>query len=492
MSKLSVKYLLIAMLALSAAEVAAHTNKTFLMPRPQGVNLPMGQTTFREIIDRKSCNTSGSNFQVTGFYQHSENSADLAKYFLIHEKSSINFLAGATQDGGGNPINTVSTVTNDLDIGYLDHTSGVADPTPINDNKLSLGLNPKQSAYGFRFDYYQNLGMILDGLYLAANIPLVHVENDPKLNVKAVDTTSATAFANFLTGKTGNTDPNLTAKLTHAKIGPKQASSGFADLDLQLGYKLFDSECFSLSIGLGGTIPTGNKATGVFLFEPIRGNGQHYAVGGDLSTSIRLFGNYCHNLKFNLTAQYRYLFEDRERRTMGIKGKEFGQYFLLGQAGSATLVPAANVLTLPVNVTPGNQFDGIAGFTYNNGRFTLDCGYNLYYRDEERVRLRDTFVDNTFAVAGRGFVTTAPFVINATNVDGGNVAVATINNSTIDTSVAQTPSQLTHSVYGGIGGVFNKSGDVAFMVSAGGKYEWVDQNSALEQWSVYGKVGFGF
>src|SRR3990172_8830732 len=83
------KGLLVALLAVSAAQLEAHTNKTFLMPRPHGVNLPMEYTTFCELINRKAEDKFGGNFQVTGFYQASTDGDDVAKYFLFKNQSTI-------------------------------------------------------------------------------------------------------------------------------------------------------------------------------------------------------------------------------------------------------------------------------------------------------------------------------------------------------------------------------------------------------------------
>lgn len=284
---------------------------------------------------------------------------------------------------------------------------------------------------------------------------------------------------------------------------------------------------YHVSLGAGLTIPMGNKPTGEFIFEAIRGNGCHKALGGDVTLNRRIFGDYEHNLSVNVSAHYRYLFTTQQQRTLGLIGRPFGQHYLLGKNGSPAntpLTPAANILTLPVDVTGRSQYDSIVGFTYTYNWFTMDLGYNFYYRDAELVRQRSSFPDNTWAVASRGFsVGNDPFNFNANpfdGFDGGTLAHAIVNDTTINTNASATPSQATHALYANLGYLFgckspkrrcgvaypSKSSKLPWpqekickkneyspwMLSTGGKYEWTHNNNALEHWTVWIKAGVGF
>lgn len=495
------KGLLAAVLAVSAAQVQADnsTNKTFLMPRPDGVDLPMEYTTFQELINRKDEDKFGASFQVTGFYRGSTNDDELAKYFLINNKDTIT-LARA------NAATTVSTVTNDLDLGYIIHkTNGAAaDPS------ATIHLDPEHTAWGVRIDYDQDLSKLLKGLYLKVSLPIVSVENDLGLSVNSTDANLKADLQSFFQGQfTGRPDAtpstNAQAKLTKAKIAGDQDETGVADIDVTIGYKFLNKENYFAAIALAFTIPTGNDAEGEFLFEPIVGNGQHFGLGGDLMAQARVWGDMDHNLKINLWMKYRYLFESDETRTLGIKGRNWGQYTLLVPANAAgpavTLVPAANVTTVNVEVTPGSQFDGILALAYNNGGFCFDLGYNMYFREEESVKLDQSFTAGAFAIAARNLNTTNiatptpnPIVTGIDNVTDGGAAAGTaaiLSTNTLDTGAAETPSQFTHSIYAGLGYIF-KEWDTPLMLGLGSKYEWASKNSAIEQWSIWGKIGVGF
>lgn len=511
------KGLMVAALAVSAAQVNAHTNKTFLLPRSQGVNLPMEHTTFYDMIHRKSCDKYGTNYQVVPFYQAATDESATAKYFLINNKSTINLQ--------GKDAVTALAAGEDFKTGYIIHGATANDAT----TKGSISLDPRYSSWGFRMDYHQDLCKILKGLYFKASAPIVRVESDPRLS------TSGAGLLGDGIAQTGGTQPSVGSvlrdyfagnyassrtvmgagfangqqALQYAKIDGKQVAVGVADLDLALGWKFWQGECFGAGIAFAVTVPTGKDATGEYLFQPMVGNGRHFGIGADFNGHARVWGDDCANLSINLTAKYRYLLESQEIRTLGIKGRNFGQYTNLVAANDAKesvlrFIPAANVTTLDVNVTPGSQFDGLLGLEAHAWGFNFELGYNLYFREEEKVRLQFPFADNKYAVAAvnaSGASTANPHVgtealvmtaAAATNLVDGASAASLINSSTLDTDAAQTPSQFTNSLFAGIGYIFGKHEAVPVMLNIGGKYEWAAKNSALSQWDIYGKVGFGF
>jgi hypothetical protein len=538
------KGLLVALMVMGAAHARNHTNKTFLMPRPQGVNLPMEITTYKELIPMHLDDRFGATVAVTPFYQESADHDETGDYFLFKHKHKVTLRTSTTQLTEDTRYQ-YSDVTDDLDINYLLHdydlTLDIAEGE-ARSYAATVRLDPKQTVYGARIDYHQNLGCILKNLYFKADMPIVHVENKPGLKVETTVGTAAdfpatygtdpshlsvfnqadlaAELTNYLEGKLERRaidqlsngvliegsnlshNANIQEKLTHAKI-LKNSTTGVADIDFALGYKFVNTEKWLFALAIATTIPTGNKESGAYMWEAIAGNGKHWGLGADLCAGVRVWGKVDHNIKLGLKMKYRYLFENDAHRTLGIENEagehhyNWGQYHLLAHnpAGIYTpLVPAANVTTLHVDVTPGSQFDGIFDFAYNNGGFNFDLGYNLYYRDSEEVHRKGHIEDSSYAVASRGF--RADFgggavggALVANDVDGATLWY--VNNENLETSVAETPSQLTNSIYGGMGYTFRKW-EVPMMMGIGGKYEWPTDNAALEQWSVWGKMGVTF
>jgi hypothetical protein len=490
----NLKAALLAVLALSAAHVDAHTNKTFLMPRAHGVNLAMEYTTFNELVNRKTENESfGGSLAATGFYQESTNEKELGRYFGIKEKNVIKLTTG------GNVSTNAGRNATDFDAGYIIHDTTAAGLTGATTDFGNVILEPTHKSYGARLDYFQDLNRILDGLYFKIALPIVHVENDLGLRVAGLGGSAAankTALENYFKGlPSGDITTNKQANLTRAKFTGKQGLTGIADIDLILGYKVFSRERHHIALNVGMTVPTGNTPTGEFAFEPIYGNANHYAFGVGLDALTRIWGQEDHNVRLGVAVNYRYLFESREHRTLGISDstgtRNFGQYTLLGNATGTdkqTLIPAANVTTVAVDVTPGSQVDGILYLTYNFGGCVWDLGYNVFYKERETVRSRESLTANTYGVAARNFDTSADFVATT----AGNLDSASANDFiTLNTTAAETPEQLTHKIYTGLGYAF-KEWENPMMVGIGGSFEFSDTNSAIEGWAVWGKVGVGF
>jgi hypothetical protein len=493
-----IKGLLVSVLAVSAAQVyATHTNNTFLMPRPTGVDLPMEYCTFESLIGRKAEDKFGGNFQVTGFYKDSNNGSDLAKYFLINNKSTINLNQVAAA-----PANNTTSSPVDFDLRYIVH-----DPhLNAHDLNANVSLDPEIDSYGVRFDYHQDLDKILKGLYLKASLPVACVETNAKINVSSTgsydaNTIDTAAFAvkdavtTFFNGTYYNTNEYAQTELNHAMITGSHDETGVADIDIALGYKFLNKPSYYASLAIAITIPTGNDADGVYMFEPIVGNGQHFGLGGDLNAQARVWGDCEHNLKINLFMKYRYLFESHEHRTLQINNRPFSQYLLLGSTQSDTLIPAANVLTQNVDVTPGSQFDGILALAYNNGGFVFDLGYNMYFRESESVHYKGGFNETYYQIAALNYTavpgTNFTFGVNGANVDGGTAATVALHVSDLNLGAAATPSQFTNSIYAGLGYYF-KEWETPLMLGLNGKYEFASNNSAIEQWTIAGKIGIGF
>jgi hypothetical protein len=503
------KGLLIAALTFSANNVGAYTNKTFLQPRNQAlVNLPLLKTTWCERIGAPLEDRFGGHFQVVGFYGQNTNKSDTGKYFGTLDKNSFS-LNGADNLTGTATAFAASTVA-DIDGAYIIHQENTDNSTL----KLSLALNPESISYGVNLAYHQDLSKIVNGLYLKVVLPVQRVENDPKLSITQTTPVANLTAANFLNYFKGTYTPNAVigaanaqALLQKGKINGKQSATGIADLDIVLGYKFLNKETYHFGINLGLSIPTGKEATGEFLFEPLYGS-KHFGLGGGLHAGARVWGDEDHNFKLAFAANYRYLFQASEKRYTGIKNRNFAQYYLLSQFGVAAnaqaLIPAANLLTQNVDVTPGSQLDGILGLAYNKGGFNLDLGYNVYFKESESVKLKNDWSEGKYYIAARNQLTSVGgnalgSANNGYRFDNNNagagagVAGATnmLSKSLLDVSAASTDSQFTHSVYGGLGYAF-KEWEYPLMLGLGGKYEFASKNSALEGWQAWAKAGLSF
>jgi hypothetical protein len=467
----SLKYLLLTALAASIANISATTQHTYLNRRPANVNLPMELTTFNERTQAKLGNHLGGNFQVSGFY--GETNKNIGKYFGINNKSTYILQTNAY---------TAAPSTDDFDLGYI-----IYDAVP--GAKVEVSLDPHSTEYGARFDYYKNADKLLKGLYFKANTTVVCVKNKMELKVPGSDVEGSIAetVKEFLKG---NYDTNQSA-LTFGKMAGEHSKTGFADVDVILGYKFLEKEKYHAGINIALTIPTGNNPKGREIFEPVHGNYSHVGFGGGVDAHANLWTSASgkHDLKLNLVANYRYLFEASENRSLKLKGYA-SPYVMVGVINQTALIPAVDLLTpYGVQVTPGSQFDGILAFAYNCGGFSADLGYNLYARGSENVHFKGEIPENFFGVASRNYNIKNPFEL--AEIDTYLGTGTWLTNDDVDANAAATPSQFTNGIYGGLGYHF-KDWKKPFLMGIGGKYDWASKNSEFNNWSIWAKISLSF
>lgn len=524
-------FLLISILTISSVYSKTYTNKTFLSARPAGVNMAMQMCNWLTFATSDPKDRFGINYQVTPFYEQSTNGSRVGKYFTFDGKKEL-------------------------------HVKINSDVHPYNFNLRSeydgyISFSPRQIIYGERIDYYTNFRYILKGLYFSVSLPIVTVSNNPRFKERVI-TTGAQAQEH--PGPYTVTEAVRGADLTsdwserweYGKIIGKKSKTGLADTDVKLGYKIFDKDKFKFSITAALTFPTGNKAEGVYLFEPIVGNGGHWAPGAGLDLIWKFWQNQAkkYDLSFVLAADYRYLLENEQVRAIGLKNKNWGHFIRMRKLDPfdtnyvlANSMPGINVMTREVKVRPGSQFDGIASLALNIKKLNFELGYNLYARQSDRVKLhRDWYQPGYFALDSGSDPFNRPLETTADNAtdfntvmerayEAGTASSAILNyvkgqifpaslrygprtvgannygissdtiigefkapngdyitTSDIDLSAASSPSAITHKIYGGVSLNFSFKKQPTFL-SLGGSYEFAPKNNSFAQWAIWGKLG---
>lgn len=478
--------------ALVGGTLMAETNKTHDKTRPHAVNLAMEYTTWNELLQTKDEDRFGANFQVTPFYQDSSESDELGRYFGVHGKHE--FYLKNTPVAANHDV-PLYLILHD----YLneEHTTAAAE----------IKYHPSEQTWGVRIDYYQDLGKLLKGLYLKAVLPIVNVEHKMGLDVDHVTAAGVLTkdiMYNYYKGKysVAAGDHNGQAALTHAKIHGEHNTTQVADIDVVLGWKFLDKEKYHLSINLGLTIPTSNEAEGHWVFEPQSGNGDHWGFGAGFDGRVNLWTKKSQNIKLEAAMNYRYLFSQDEKRTLRFKdltqyahpttalteGTAYSQYFLIAKDGDPVATPAANIITRNVDVTPGSQLDAIIQLAYNNGGFNFEIGYNLFWKDAEEVDKDFHWNETEYYVVSPTWDTSAANVFaHATDAYS-----SVITKHMISTEAAETPSQLTNKIYGGLGYIFKKW-EYPLMLGIGAHYEFADRDEGgIENWGIWGKLGVAF
>jgi hypothetical protein len=483
---------LLPIFALTASAAYAHTgdSKTFLLPRPQGVNLAMELSTWHDHIFTHAINKKNSHIQTTLFAQGAVRGEETGRYFGIgNGKNSFH-------------IGTPPTVWQDIpygtntDVGniYLVHKDNYnfGDPDTFSTLAGTVALNPKQETYGLRLDWYQFLNHPFKKLFFKVSLPFVYVENDIHFRVQnsVPDSVNNTIHAFFSGEKITPYDADSAqTPLKHLKFAGRKTALGLADADICLGYRLVEKEKKHCNLYIALTAPTGNRAKSEYLFEPIYGNGRHVALGWGIDASAQLWKKERHSGRIIFALNQRYLFDGTEKRTIPLKESyyPFSHYYLAGKVGQENkpLFPAANVLTQDVGVRPGNQIDSILALAFKSKRFLVDLGYNLFYKEAEAVKFKHHWTDDKYAVA------TADYEEIDTELTGDYILFP-LNKSNLNINGAATPSQVTHKAFGSLGYKFMLDNKYPTSLSAGASYEFAESNHALEGYAFWGKFIISF
>ncbi|MBP9788556.1 MAG: hypothetical protein KBC72_13610, partial [Acinetobacter sp.] len=206
--------------------------------------------------------------------------------------------------------------------------------------------------------------------------------------------------------------------MTHGLININTLkATTFGDAELVAGYNLFANESGHLGIGVRLSIPTGNKAQGVYVLEPLFGRNGHWGIGGELIAHWKLWNsNNNRYVQFFFDGDALHLCKSEQVRSFDLKENGLGSKYLLlaryigntaNTAGNFQneILNAVNITTIGVGSTfaiEGNFALGIQCFWDN---WSFEAGYEGWGRTCEELTLCSTCQNsinyNDFAVLGR-------------------------------------------------------------------------------------------
>lgn len=509
----SLKGLLVAVVAFSNVYASESIHKTHLNTRLH-VDKVAAATTFHGMTADKDKDRWGGNLEITGFYARTVNGSHLGKNFGANGTDSVTVISGAND--------TIKA----LKANHPNVVSGLLLPTYNNTTALAgtLRFAPRQVMYGGRLDYHHRLDQLLDGLYVAANVSLMRVENSVNMKIEKpadqVDSTSARIkleqlFSGQKITRAAAEDNNLT-ELKYARMC-KNSKTGLSDIEGLVGYNFIENEDCHAGVKACVVLPTSSKADPEYLFGARTGEGK-FGIGAGLDGSAVLWkeGDEC--FKVLGSANYRYLFSGKERRTFGLNNVRYytgsvqdvalnpvlSQYYPVATKGQKGLQPLANVSTLKVDVKAVSLMDGTIMFAYNNGGFCLDFGYNLFWKEAERTVFpttctsgssADAWVNDKYALVSSTYDVQNDFPNAATDF------LTNVNNTTTKGYIqesdlykegAEAAAQLVHKVFVGAG-YTTKTWDYPVMVGAGVSYDIPSSNrDAAEGYAFWAKAGVSF
>lgn len=470
MNRSITRTIILTLITLSITHVHAHTGKTFLMPRSLSVNVAREKVLAREANYCDSDEKWGSLFHVSSFYQQSQQSEELGRYF----------------NSGNQSTQTLTPAQTRLIIS--DHNGSL-----ITGNH-TIRFAPEQTIWGMQVMMQQDLSWLYNNLFMRLTIPFAQVEHDMNL---AITGPQAELLKQYFAGShqvtTAEAAKSAQAPLNYALMEGTKRKNDIAELDVRLGFALAQEAWYKALATVNLGVPCGNTAKGINLFEPIVGNGKHWALGYGFDLVARLWDGKKrdHNLKFigNLTG--RYLIANHQTRTLGLKDVDFAPYHFVAPQNNLTSVqaiPAANILTQRVYVRPGFQISALAGLTYNVENFTLDLGYECFSKQKESVTLPTAtpWGDKTYVL-----ITNPGAKFGTGGTADASIYGKPITNADIQTQGATTPATLEHKTYFGLGYIC-RNWEYPVHIGIAGHYTTAQHNNAIENWGIELKGGIAF
>lgn len=224
--------------------------------------------------------------------------------------------------------------------------------------------------------YNQKLDGFAKGLFFQAIAPLVIVSN--KLDTRFVAPDSLADLSLLI------------------------QNSGFADITLLLGYRLFDTPAYQAALNFDVIIPTQQHKHSFDQINPTIGNGGHVGLGASIDGNVRIVGHEKHNLSFAAEAHYHYLIEAHKQHLLGLNRvtKANINQALIGHA--IQLIPTHNATVADVTVSSASNVDAGAAFTYHYHKFFLNIGCLYHFNASTTIKaenidlLDDSIFDQTF------------------------------------------------------------------------------------------------
>lgn len=468
--------------ACALAREIPSTNKTFLSFRDQHHNTAT-LAGYSDVRSMKSEDRLDGSLLATGFFTASMRGNELGE---AYGAAGLNdFLVGTN---AADNVNAAFITRSPTPVGDLF--------PPDNVSQVELKLAPEQKVGGAKFSYYQHLEGIEEGLYFAVHVPVLFVRNNikPTFSREVVDPIVNMSLEDFFAGEGSSKTPgNLMNPLTKSKIDQGgRSKGGVADVQIVLGYNFLYDTAHHLGVDLSLYIPTGSSTSGEFAFEPVLGS-RHYWLGLGLNADIVMWHKKNHALHGYFDCSYHFILKNDEVRPIGVKGIPFGHYYQAGKydgrdgVADIPFFPATNVLTQAVNVHTTGVFEGILGLSYRHRHFKFDIGYNLYFKESERISLKDEWVDGIY------FIPRTDVLSNAAITPSSDPLIELrLDKDNLDLDAATSRAQFTNKVF--IAFTYtSRESDYPLTFGLGASYEYADnKRTALDGYCIFAKAGVSF
>ncbi len=400
--------------------------------------------------------------------------------------------------------------------------------------KSLICLRPRQSTAGVGLSWRQKLsrnGEEEKGFWFEVSLPITHVRNTMDLSENVLQSGGGAVTSGTKPNLSKIAQPNMTTAFQQQAFnfgripcdcGDGLTKTSVADVDLRVGYGWKSESMCHLESYFGILIPTGNKVRGCNMFEPIVGHDHHVGFEFGNAGGFRIWANEEKEREVWIETAIHsiYLNKNTQRRSFDVLYKPWSRYLpvycniaqaqqAVDASNPAIYTPGINVFTQDVEVHGRFQRTYNTAFVFNGSQFSGEAGYNFFCRDGECVELCNWCDTVAFvscnAQVGESIGATNRFrTIDKCNGDcpGENAVVSnvvqedfynknTIKQADLDLNSAAAPCQTQHTFYANLGYRWDDI-EYPIFVGIGGSYEFAPDNTGLDRWLVWGKIGVSY
>jgi hypothetical protein len=294
-------------------------------------------------------------------------------------------------------------------------------------------LNPVIYQVGADFLLYIGAHKTERGFFFKVHAPVGVMNTNPNLGFTdtveevvypvgslAQASTTPAPYENIQAAFKGGQSAGYLQAMVKGLISSQRTSSAkFGDAEFALGYNLFADDKKHVGIAIRFSAPTGNKAEGIYVFEPIFGRNGHWGAGGEIIAHYKFWESDSSDDKWAqlfFDGDVMHLFTSKHMRSFDLANNGAGsKYMLLGQfIGNAIhttsefqnqVLNAVNITTVGVCSTFAAEGNFAIGADFHWKNWSLEIGYEGWGRTCEQLKLDCSCPGSTnfnnYAVLGR-------------------------------------------------------------------------------------------
>lgn len=468
-----------------STSLVPYTNKTIFIPHSPTQDLTLQEPLIRY---RRNHLRINENFDFVNslFFQGSINPRKIRKYYLINGQDSLQVKDADV------------TGYKDISADWLNINS--VDPSDQSLFQSTFSITPRSRRFGIMMNAHYQISHF-PIWWVELLVPFIQAETELRLketNIKnEIPVPNGEALDVFSNAKDALTNPFW--KYGKFKHGINRIA-GFGDIALKVGTTTIKEDTLQHNFYGVFIIPTAPHQKNEYIFEPVLGNGGHVGIGAGNHLDFSFYIKRRHAFDLLSTLEYLYLLKTTQLRTFDlISNGPWSRYLeTVSLDKPDTVTGGVNSFTKRMNVCPGSSFSLLSSFHYNykisrRNSFNLECGHNLWYREQEKVSLKDAWDENVgIASLSAGDLAdtthskTQPTATIATNKVVGTTppTFTTVPETDLNLNSAKHPTTISNTVFLALG-VNGEHKGFCYSCNGGVSFEQGGNNSALDQWSTW-------